>query len=120
MTSSTVDPLRATVYGPAVLATVQVQDPQAVAALAALAAPAVPRPVFAAPPAPPAPPPRARLATVGLVLAFALPPLGLLVSAVALTQILEARPRPPGEAHAVLGVAVAVIALTAALALVAG
>ncbi|MBP8808540.1 MAG: hypothetical protein KBI14_18195, partial [Kofleriaceae bacterium] len=66
------------------------------------------------------PPPRARLATVGLVLAFALPPLGLLVSAVSLTQILESRPRPPGEAHAVLGVAVAVIALTAALALVAG
>lgn len=112
------DPLRATVYGPAVLATVQVHDPQAVAALAALPAPAVPRPVIAAPRAPS--PRRARLATVGLVLAFVAPPLGLLVSAVALTQILEQRPRPPGEARAVLGVAVAVIALTAALALIAG
>lgn len=103
--------LRATVYGPAVAATARVDDPAAVAALAALPRPAIPRPVLTAPPAPPAP--RPRLAIAGLILSVMAPPIGLVVSAAALTRILERRPRPPGEALAVLGVAVSVIALAA-------
>ena len=118
MTPSTVDPLRATVYGPSVAATVQVNDPRALGALVALHAPSVPRPVIAAPRAPPAP--RARLATAGLALAIAVPPSGLVVSAAALTRILERTPRPPGELRAALGIAVAVISMAAALALASG
>jgi hypothetical protein len=102
--------LRATVYGPAVIATLKVDDPRAVASLAALRVPAIPRPApVAAPPLP-----RSRLAVVGAALAIALAPLGLIVSAIALTRILESRPRPRGEALAVLGVAASVLTMAAA------
>ena len=89
--------LRATVYGPAVVGTLQVTDPRAIASLAALRVPEIPRP-----------PP------------IAAPPLGLIVSTIALIQILAARPRRRGEAVAVLGVAASVIALAAALAVALG
>lgn len=107
--------LRATVYGPAVLGTMKVDDPRAIAALAGLA-PAIPRPPPVA-----APPParRPRLVAIGLALA-PLPPLGLVLSTVALAGILARRPRPPGEAAAVLGVVLGTLALVVALVLAAG
>ncbi len=111
-TPSTGDP-RATVYGPAVLGTVQVDDPQTLAAIAALRAPAIPRPPPVA-----APPPRtSRLAVAGALLAIPLAPVGLVISAIALARILAARARLRGEALAVFGVAASVIAMTAALAI---
>lgn len=104
--------LRATVYGPAVIGTLQVTDPRAIAALAALRVPEIPRPPPVA-----APPPRtSRLAVVGAALALPLPPLGLIVSTIALVRIVGDRARRRGEAVAVLGVAASVIALAAALA----
>lgn len=115
-TPSTGD-VRATVYGPAVLGTVQIDDPHTLAAVAALRAPAIPRP----PPIAAPPPPRtSRLAIIGAALALPLPPLGLIVSTVALARILGAHPRRRGEALAVLGVAASVIALVAALAIALG
>ncbi|MBK7076551.1 MAG: hypothetical protein IPH44_30090 [Myxococcales bacterium] len=109
--------LRATVYGPAVVGTLQVTDPRAIASLAALRVPEIPRP----PPIAAPPPPRtSRLAITGAALALPLPPLGLIVSTIALIQILAARPRRRGEAVAVLGVAASVIALAAALAVALG
>ncbi len=117
---------RATVYGPAVLRTARVDDPQAIAALHAARAPAIP----AAPPCPfppmPVPPPLAPpfatprpgtppLVLVGAALAIALPPVGCVVSAYALGRILEATPRPRGELLAVMAVALSMIAMAAML-----
>ena len=79
--------------------------------------PEIPRPPpIAAPPLPRT----SRLAITGAALALPLPPLGLIVSTIALIQILPAPPRRRGEAVAVLGVAASVIALAAALAVALG
>ena len=104
---------RATVYGPAIVGTLKVDDPRVIASLAALRGPEIPRP----PPVAAPPPPRtSRLAIIGAALALPLPPLGLIVSTIALVRIVGARARRRGEAVAVLGVAASVIALAAALA----
>ena len=113
---------RATVYGPAVFGTVRVDDPRALAELRAARAPAVPAAapravasgqiVTAAAPTP-------RLAIVGLILALIVPPLGCVVSALALGRIVQGRPRPPGEALAGFGLALSVIAMTIAIAVAA-
>ena len=115
---------RSTVYGPAVFGTVRVDDPRALAELRAARAPAVP----AAPPravasgqieAAPVPTPTPRLAIAGAVLAVLMPPLGCVVSALALGRIVQGQPRPPGEALAAFGLALSVIAMTIAIAVAA-
>ena len=113
---------RSTVYGPAVFGTVRVDDPRALAELRAARAPAVP----AAPPRAvasgqieAAPVPTPRLAIAGAVLAVLMPPLGCVVSALALGRIVQGQPRPPGEALAAFGLALSVIAMTLAIAVAA-
>ncbi len=123
---------RATVYGPAIVGTIRVDDPRAPAALRAAHPPAVPapppQPVYQAVPmalawqqAPASgqievPRPRVpRLAVVGAMLAVTVPPIGCVVSAVALGRILAATPRPRGETLAALSIAASIVAMAAAL-----
>lgn len=112
---------RATVYGPAVLGTVRVDDPRALAALHRARPPAMPRPTPApAPvPRPVVPPGIPRLAIIGAVLAAVAPPVGCVVSAIALGRIVAARPRPPGEGLAALALTGSILAMAALVAVVA-
>lgn len=108
-----------TVYGPAVAGTVRL-DERSAEILAALRAPSMPRPAPAAAPVSGMIDRRrdgSRLALLGLALALAAPPVGLVVSAVTLAKILGGRWQPRGSNLALTGVVAAVLALTAATAL---
>lgn len=121
-----VDPGR-TVYGPAVLGTMKVDDPDAIASLAALRAPAMPRPapvpVVEAPapvyPTLPMVAPLPWTVTAAAALAVPLPPVGLGLAIAALRGLRRGAPHPRGETVAVLalvvsvltGLAVAIVAL---------
>lgn len=100
--------MRGTMYGPAINGTVRATDDEA-AMLRALRAPAMPRPVVAAPPVLR----WSRLAIAGAALAVTLPPAGLVVSSIALAELLRGRVRARGENLALAGVVAAVLAITA-------
>ena len=124
------DPGR-TVYGPAVLGTMRVDDPADVAALQRLRAPAMPRaapspyPPMPVPPPPavagtiaPRRPPMPELVALGAALAIVAAPVGLVVSTIALRRIVRADPRPAGELLALLSIAASVLTMLVLLVLV--
>lgn len=120
---------RGTMYGPAIRGTMRA-DPEMEAALRALRAPEIPRPPPATAPAPlplplpppvtaplPLPLPTSRLAIAGLALAIPASPIGLVLSAIALGNLLAGRWRCRGENLALAGVVASVLAMTAMIAL---
>lgn len=108
--------VRGTMYGPAIRGTMKV-DGEAAAVLAALRAPEMPRAVVAAPIVVRR---MSRLAIAGLVLAIVASPIGLVVSVIALGNLLSGRWRGRGENVALAGVVASVLMMTALVALLIG
>lgn len=118
------DEVQGTLYGPAIRGTMQAVDGEA---LRRLVPPAVPRPVMVVDTRgivsgmvedERGRGPMSRLAIAGLVLAVPASPVGLVVSAIALGQILSGRCRGRGEGVALAGVVASVLMMTALVSIV--